>query len=71
MVRSAVALIVGFILLCLESLLVAKLKNVQSIEFGGIGPFIGVWAMNFFMVFCILTQIKMWFDEKEEMKEES
>lgn len=64
MVRAAVAGIVGFILIFVESMIVIKLKGYETIEFGGIAPFINVWAMNFFFVFAILTQVTNWYDNK-------
>ena len=51
MVRMAVAGVFGFILVFIESYIVMQLKGYQTIEFGGISPFISVWAMNFFMLF--------------------
>ncbi|MEO2077094.1 MAG: hypothetical protein ABGX20_17130 [Bacillus sp. (in: firmicutes)] len=64
MVRAAVAGIVGFVLIFVESMIVIKLKGYETIEFGGIAPFINVWAMNFFFVFAILTQVTNWYDNK-------
>jgi hypothetical protein len=63
-VRAAVAGIVGFVLIFVESMIVIKLKGYETIEFGGIAPFINVWAMNFFFVFAILTQLTNWYDNK-------
>lgn len=70
MIRMAVAGVVGFILIFVESMIVMKLKGYQSIEFGGIAPFINVWAMNFFLVFAIVTQITNWYENKEEARGE-
>lgn len=64
MVRAAVAGIVGLVLIFVESMIVIKLKGYETIEFGGIAPFINVWAMNFFFVFAILTQVTNWYDNK-------
>lgn len=64
MIRAAVAGVMGFILIFIESLIVMKLKGYSTIEFGGIAPFINVWAMNFFLVFAILTQITNWYQER-------
>jgi hypothetical protein len=69
MIRAAVAGVVGFILIFIESLIVMKLKGYQTIEFGGIAPFINVWAMNFFFVFAILTQVTNWYENKMVIKE--
>lgn len=71
MVRMSFAGIGGFILVFLESYIVMQLKGYHSIEFGGISPFISVWAMNFFLLFSILTQVKNWYLEREETREES
>lgn len=70
MIRCAISAVVGFILIFIESMIVMKLKGYQSIEFGGIAPFINVWAMNFFFVFAILTQVTNWYEAREELKEE-
>jgi hypothetical protein len=69
MIRAAVAGVVGFILIFIESMVVMKLKGYQTIEFGGIAPFINVWAMNFFFVFAILTQVTNWYENKMVIKE--
>jgi hypothetical protein len=60
MVRMAVAGVVGFILIFIESMIVIHFKGYETIEFGGLTPFINVWAMNFFLVFSILTQLSNW-----------
>lgn len=65
MIRMAVAGVVGFILIFLESMIVMYLKGYQTIEFGGLAPFINVWAMNFFFVFSILTQLTNWYENRE------
>ena len=70
MIRCAVSAVVGFILIFIECMIVMKLKGYQTIEFGGIAPFINVWAMNFFFVFAILTQVINWYETKEELKED-
>jgi hypothetical protein len=41
-----------------------KLKGASTIEFGEMTPFINVWAMNFFFVFAIFTQVGNWFQNK-------
>jgi hypothetical protein len=70
MVRAAVAGVVGFILIFIESMIVMKLKGLETIEFGGIAPFVNVWAMNFFFVFAIFTQVTNWYVNKESLKED-
>ena len=41
-----------------------QLKGTSTIEIGGMAPFINIWAMNFFFVFAILTQIGNWFQTR-------
>jgi hypothetical protein len=69
MLRAAVAGVLGFILVFIESMIVMKLKGYYTIEFGGIAPFVNVWAMNFFFAFAILTQITNWYENKAFVKE--
>ena len=71
MIKAAVAGVVGFILLFIESMIVMKLKGYETIEFGGMAPFINVWAMNFFFVFAILTQVTNWYVNKADLKEDN
>lgn len=71
MIRMAVAGIGGFILVFLESYIVMLLKGYYTIEFGGMAPFISVWAMNFFFLFSIFTHIKLWHDNREATREET
>ncbi|MEH7440264.1 hypothetical protein V7182_22715 [Neobacillus drentensis] len=70
MIRAAVAGVVGFILIFIESMIVMKLKGYETIEFGGLAPFINVWAMNFFFVFAILTQVTNWYENKVNVESE-
>ncbi|WP_026568450.1 hypothetical protein [Bacillus sp. UNC41MFS5] len=71
MMRAAIAGVVGFVLIFIESMIVMKLKGLETIEFGGIAPFINVWAMNFFFVFAILTQVTNWYLNKESLEEDN
>ncbi|WHY67857.1 hypothetical protein [Neobacillus sp. SuZ13] len=71
MIRAAIAGVVGFVLIFIESMIVMKLKGLETIEFGGIAPFINVWAMNFFFVFAILTQVTNWYVNKESLEEDN
>lgn len=64
MVKVGLSGVVSFILLYIESLIVMKLKGASTIEFGEMTPFINVWAMNFFFVFAIFTQVGNWFQNK-------
>lgn len=59
-----VAGVLGFLLVFIESYIVMAIKGYHTIEFGGISPFISVWAMNFFFVFSISTQFKSWYEER-------
>ncbi|AZU64856.1 hypothetical protein [Neobacillus mesonae] len=70
MFRAAAAGVLGFILIFVESMIVMKLKGYATIEFGGIAPFINVWAMNFFFVFAILTQLTNWYGSKNRLEED-
>jgi hypothetical protein len=69
MIRTAVAGTFGFVLVFVESFIVMKLKGYGTIEFGGITPFINIWAMNFFLVFSNLTQLTMWHDNRAAIEE--
>lgn len=66
MFRIAGALTLGFILIFVESMIVMQLKGYQTIQFDNLPLFASVWAMNFFLVFSILTQVKMWVQDREE-----
>lgn len=65
-IRTVLALVGGFVLVFIESYIVLVLKGYHTIEFGGMAPFLNVWAMNFFFLFAIFTHIKLWHDNKEE-----
>ncbi|MBB6446943.1 hypothetical protein [Bacillus benzoevorans] len=66
MIRMTVAGIGGFVLVFIEAYIVIMLKGYETLDFGGISPFVGVWSMNFFLLFSIFTQIKPWVKEKME-----
>jgi hypothetical protein len=66
-----VAGIGGFILVFIEAYIVLLLKSYQTIDFGGMGPFVSVWAMNFFLLYTILTHIKLWYTEREKARGET
>jgi hypothetical protein len=70
MMRMAIAGVAGFVLVFIESFIVMGIKQYETIDFGGIAPFVSVWTMNFFLVFSILTHIKLWYDEREAQREE-
>ena len=64
MLRIGLSGVISFILLYIESLIVMKLKGMSTIEFGEMTPFINVWAMNFFFVYAIFTQVGNWILDK-------
>ena len=70
MLRAAISGVVGFVLMFIESMIVIKLTGAETVEFGGIAPFVNVWAMNFFLVFAILTQVTNWYMNRQELKED-
>ncbi len=70
LIRITAAGIGGFILVFIEAYIVLLLKSYQTIDFGGIGPFVSVWAMNFFLLFSIFTHIKLWNEEREKARGE-
>jgi len=65
----SIAGVAGFILVFIESYIVMQFKGYQTIEFGGISPFVSVWAMNFFLLFTMFTQLKNWYLEREESED--
>ena len=67
MLKAAVAGVIGFVLIFIESMIVMKLKDYETIQYGGITPFINVWAMNFFFVYAILSQVTKWYENKQEL----
>lgn len=71
MVRAAVAGVLGFILIVVESMIVMVLKGSEAIVFDGIPTFINIWAMNFFFVYAILTQITNWYVSKHSLEEDN
>lgn len=71
MIRMTVAGVGGFVLVFVEAYIVMLLKGYNTFEFGGMSPFISIWAMNFFLLFSIFTQVKFWYEEKEAGQEKS
>ncbi|PLS03122.1 hypothetical protein [Neobacillus cucumis] len=71
MLKAAVAGVIGFVLIFIEAMIVMKLKGYETIEFGGLSPFINVWAMNFFFIYAILTQVTNWYINKQELNEDN
>ncbi len=68
MLRFSAAFVMGFVLIVVEAMIVMKIKNYTSIYFGSIEQLVGVYMMNFFLVFVILTDIKRWIEKREEAK---
>lgn len=66
MQRTLISFIGAFFLVFIEAYIVLLIKGYETIELGSIGPFISVWAMNFFLLFTILTDVKMYLEEKKE-----
>ncbi|MBD8071223.1 hypothetical protein [Bacillus sp. PS06] len=66
MLRFSISFIMGFVLIVLESMIVMKLKGYSGIDLSNIQLMVGVYAMNFFLVFCILTDVKRWLEKQEE-----
>jgi hypothetical protein len=60
------AAICSFILIILESFIVMALKENSTIYFGGIEPFISIWAMNFFLAYAVLNHVKQWYQNRKE-----
>ncbi|PWW17530.1 hypothetical protein DFO73_12528 [Cytobacillus oceanisediminis] len=71
MIRMSVAGIGGFFLIFVQAYIVMFLKGFQTIDFGGISPFVTIWAMNFFFLFTILTHLKLWHDDRQPAREET
>lgn len=70
MVRMSFSGVAGFVLVFIESYIVMVIKQYETIDLGGIAPFVSVWTMNFFLIFSILTHIKFWYEEREAQREE-
>jgi antibiotic biosynthesis monooxygenase (ABM) superfamily enzyme len=66
LLRFAISLIMGFVLIVVEAMIVMKLKNYTAIDLSNIQQMVGVYAMNFFLVFAILTDVKRWLENQEE-----
>lgn len=68
MIRTVSAGLLGLLLLIIESMIVMKIKGDHTIEYSGIADFIAIWAMNFFLVFSIMTQLVKWYETKLHYK---
>ncbi|WP_010677820.1 hypothetical protein [Bacillus timonensis] len=71
MIRTGAAAFLSVFLLLFEGFIVIKLKGYTGIYFGDIHLLVSVLAMNFFFVFSILTQIKLWIENKGAEKTEA
>lgn len=60
MVRIAISFAGGLFLIFIESLIASKLTGSGPIVFDGIPSFITIWAMNFFLLFTMMTHLKFW-----------
>ncbi|WP_102347495.1 hypothetical protein [Bacillus sp. Marseille-P3661] len=58
MFRVGASIILGLILFLFEAYIVMKLKNHNAAYLGDINQFISLWAVNFFFVYTILTDVK-------------
>lgn len=65
MCRFAIASIGGFFLVFIEIYIVILIKSYYTIDIGGIVPFFNIWAMNFFLLYTIISHIQLWLAEKE------
>jgi hypothetical protein len=63
--RISAAIFLGMILIIVESFIVMALKGYSTFQLGSIEQVVGVFAMNFFLVFAILTDIKRWMDKRD------
>ena len=69
MYHFSFAAIISFILIIVESFIVMAFKNHSTIYFGGIEPFISIWAMNFFLAYAVLNHAKQWYQNRKETNE--
>jgi hypothetical protein len=68
MIRIVSSGLLGLLLLIIESMIVMKIKGDHTIEYNGIADFITIWAMNFFLIFTIMTQLLKWYKTKLDYK---
>lgn len=68
MVKAAVAGVIGFVLIFVESMIVIYIKGCDTVQFGDMASFVNVWAMNFFLVFSIFTQITNWIENRQDVE---
>ena len=70
MLKALVAGVIGFFLVFVESMIAMAVMGYETIDFGGIAPFVSVWSMNFFLVFSIIMQVTNWYSNKYQEKED-
>ncbi|WP_017754245.1 hypothetical protein [Calidifontibacillus oryziterrae] len=68
MFRVGASFVLGFVLIVIESFIVMRLKHYSTIYFSSIEQFVGIWAMNFFLVFTKKTDINNWIHDRQNSK---
>jgi hypothetical protein len=68
--RISASILLGFVLIVVESFIVMTIKGYSTFQLGSINQVVGVFAMNFFLVFAILTDIKRWIENRESANPE-
>ncbi len=63
MIRIGASAVIGFLLLVLQAMIVMKLNGYQAIMFTSSVGILSVWLLNAVLSFCILTQLKPWYDK--------
>ncbi len=62
MMRIGASIILGFVLILLQSFIVMKFNHYSSIQFAKPHYIVTVWILNFFFSYSILTQIYNWME---------
>lgn len=66
MVRTAISLVMSFVFLVIQTLIVMGIKGYEMIYFDNYSLLASVLAVNFFLSFSILTNIKYWINGRYE-----
>ncbi|GGC88930.1 hypothetical protein GCM10007216_19620 [Thalassobacillus devorans] len=66
MVRTAFSLVMSVIFLIVQSMIVMAIKGYEMIHFDNYSLLASVLAVNFFLSFSILTNIKYWINGRYE-----
>ncbi|WP_051353108.1 hypothetical protein [Thalassobacillus devorans] len=66
MVRTAVSLVMSFVFLIIQTLVIMEIKGYEMIYFDNYSLLASVLAVNFFLSFSILTNIKYWLNGRYE-----